>query len=91
MMGRTTTTMAITAVRKTRPGTIPVIWNATAMRIERNGPSTLRITRTTLAGWRRYKNHPDKRIRARFAWEARELATTFTAVPIESAMPWSFR
>jgi radical SAM superfamily enzyme YgiQ (UPF0313 family) len=46
---------------------------------ERNGPSTLRIVRTTLAGWRRYKNHPDPRVRERFAWEARELATTFTA------------
>ena len=46
---------------------------------ERNGPSTLRIVRTTLAGWRRYKNHPDARVRRRFAWEARELATTFSA------------
>jgi hypothetical protein len=46
---------------------------------ERNGPSTLRIVRTTLAGWRRYKNHPDARVRRRFAWEARELATTFAA------------
>jgi radical SAM superfamily enzyme YgiQ (UPF0313 family) len=46
---------------------------------ERNGPSTLRIVRTTLAGWKRYKNHPDLRVRERFAWEARELATTFTA------------
>jgi radical SAM superfamily enzyme YgiQ (UPF0313 family) len=46
---------------------------------QRNGPSTLRIVRTTLAGWKRYKNHPDPRVRARFAWEARELGTTFTA------------
>jgi radical SAM superfamily enzyme YgiQ (UPF0313 family) len=46
---------------------------------ERNGPSTLRIVRTTLAGWKRYKNHPDLRVRERFAWEARELATTFSA------------
>lgn len=46
----------------------------------RNGPSIMRIVRTTLAGWKRYKNHPDQRIRARFAWEARELGTTFTAV-----------
>jgi hypothetical protein len=29
-----------------------------------NGPSTVRIVRTTLAGWQRYKNHPDPRIRA---------------------------
>jgi len=46
----------------------------------RNGPSTARITRTTLAGWLRYKDHPDPRIRRRFAWEARELATTFSAL-----------
>ncbi len=47
---------------------------------EVNGPSTARITRTTLAGWRRYKNHPDLRIRRRYAFEARELATTFSSV-----------
>ena len=47
---------------------------------EVNGPSVMRIVRTTLAGWRRYKNHPDLRIRRRFAWEARELSTTFSAV-----------
>ena len=46
---------------------------------ERNGPSTLRIVRTTLAGWRRYKHHPDARVRARFAHEARELGTIFSA------------
>jgi hypothetical protein len=45
-----------------------------------NGPSTVRIVRTTLAGWRRHRNHPDPRVRDRFAWEARELATTFSAV-----------
>ena len=46
----------------------------------RNGPSVVRIVRTTLAGWKRHKNHPDARIRRRYAWEARELATTFSAV-----------
>ena len=45
-----------------------------------NGPSTVRIVRTTLAGWRRHKNHPDPRVRARFAWEVRELTGTFSAV-----------
>jgi hypothetical protein len=45
----------------------------------RNGPSTLRIVRTTLAGWKRYKNHADARVRRRFQWEARELATIFSA------------
>ena len=45
-----------------------------------NGPSTARIVRTTLAGYRRHKNHPNPRIRDRFVWEARELATAFSAV-----------
>ncbi len=44
-----------------------------------NGPSVARIVRTTLAGWKRYKNHPDLRIRRRYAWEARELGTSFSA------------
>lgn len=44
---------------------------------ERNGPSVIRIVRTVLAGWQRYKNHPDRRIRSRFAWEARDLAVTY--------------
>ena len=47
---------------------------------QQNGPSTVRIVRTTLAGWRRHKNHPDPRVRSRYAWEVRELATTFSAV-----------
>jgi radical SAM superfamily enzyme YgiQ (UPF0313 family) len=47
---------------------------------ERNGPSTARIVRSTLAGWRRYKNHPDPRVRRRYQWEARELGTTFSAL-----------
>jgi len=46
---------------------------------QRNGPSTMRIVRTTLQGWKRYKNHPDACVRSRYAWEARELATTFSA------------
>jgi len=46
---------------------------------EVNGPSVARIVRTTLAGWKRYKNHPDLRIRRRYAWEARELSTSFSA------------
>ena len=38
-----------------------------------NGPSVVRVVRTTLQGWQRYKHHPDLRIRRRFAWEARDL------------------
>ncbi len=41
---------------------------------ERNGPSIYRICRTTLEGWKRYKNDPDPRVRARFTWEARALS-----------------
>ncbi len=44
-----------------------------------NGPSLLRAAATTLAGWKRYKNHSDPRIRRRFAMEAADLATTFAA------------
>ena len=47
---------------------------------EVNGPSMVRIVRTTLAGWKRYKNHPDPRIRRRFAWEVEGMATTYSAV-----------
>jgi len=47
---------------------------------EVNGPSTVRIVRTTLTGWQRHKNHPDARIRRRYVWEARELGTTFSAL-----------
>ena len=45
-----------------------------------NGPSVVRIIRTTLAGWQRYKNHPNPRVRGRFIWESRELATKFSAL-----------
>ena len=42
---------------------------------EVNGPSMVRMARTMLAGWKRHKNHPDPRVRRRFAWEARDLST----------------
>jgi radical SAM superfamily enzyme YgiQ (UPF0313 family) len=47
---------------------------------EINGPSVVRIVETMLRGWRRHKHHSDPRIRRRFAWEARGLATTFSAL-----------
>lgn len=47
---------------------------------ERNGPSIFRICRTTLEGWKRYKDHPDGRIRKRFEWEAQQLTSTYSAV-----------
>jgi hypothetical protein len=40
---------------------------------ERNGPSLFRICRTTFAGYLRYKNHPDPRIRKRYQRECRTL------------------
>jgi len=46
---------------------------------EVNGPSVARVFQTTLAGWKRYKDHPDGRIRRRFAWEAKDLATRYSA------------
>lgn len=46
---------------------------------ERNGPSIYRIVRTTFEGWLRYKNDPDPRVRARFAWEARSLRDGYAA------------
>ena len=45
-----------------------------------NGPSTVRVIRTTLAGWKRYKNHPNPRIRARFVLESHKAATKFSAL-----------
>ena len=44
---------------------------------EVNGPSLARLVRTGLNGWQRYKNHPDKCIRSRVAWEAKGLRTTY--------------
>ena len=44
---------------------------------EVNGPSLARLIGTFLKGWKRYKHHPDKRIRDRFAWEVRPLRTTY--------------
>jgi len=38
-----------------------------------NGPSTVRMVRTLLKGYRRYKNHPDGRIRRRMAIETDRL------------------
>src|SRR5512142_1847527 len=47
---------------------------------ERNGPSLYRICRTMLEGWRRYKTHPDQRIRGRFNWEVRWLRNVSNAL-----------
>ena len=47
---------------------------------ERNGPSLFRICRTTFQGWKRYKNHPDLRVRERFHREARMLRHAYAGV-----------
>ena len=39
-----------------------------------NGPSLYRISRTLLAGWKRYKDSPDARVRERFRREMRRLS-----------------
>ena len=44
---------------------------------EVNGPSLARLIRTTLKGWQRYKNHPDRRIRDRFAHTSTPLRFTY--------------
>jgi radical SAM superfamily enzyme YgiQ (UPF0313 family) len=46
---------------------------------ERNGPSLFRICRTTFAGWKRYNNHPNPRVRERFRREARMLKHAYPA------------
>ena len=46
---------------------------------EVNGPSLARMMRVLLAGWKRYKNHPDPCIRKRFQWEIRSLKTTYAS------------
>ena len=52
-----------------------------------NGPSVLRVIRSTLAGYRRYKNHENPRIRARFTWEAKGLSTTMAGA-LWAARKW---
>jgi radical SAM superfamily enzyme YgiQ (UPF0313 family) len=47
---------------------------------EINGPSMVRMIRTTLTGYRRYKNHPDARIRDRYAWEARSIPFSYAGL-----------
>jgi radical SAM superfamily enzyme YgiQ (UPF0313 family) len=47
---------------------------------DRNGPSLFRICRTTFEGWKRYKDHPDLRVRERFHRETRMLRHAYAAV-----------
>ena len=54
---------------------------------EVNGPSLVRMIRTTLEGWRRYKNHPEKRIRDRYAWEVRLVSGSYAGL-VWAAKKW---
>jgi radical SAM superfamily enzyme YgiQ (UPF0313 family) len=47
---------------------------------ELNGPSLYRICQTTLEGLRKYRFHPDLRVRERFEREARALRTQYSAL-----------
>lgn len=60
---------------------------AFATDFEVNGPSVVRVARTTLQGWQRYKRHPDARVRRRFAYEASELATVYAGA-VWAARKW---
>jgi radical SAM superfamily enzyme YgiQ (UPF0313 family) len=46
---------------------------------EVNGPSLFRICETTFQGWKRYKSHPDARIRERFRLESQQLRKAYGA------------
>jgi hypothetical protein len=46
---------------------------------ERNGPSLMRMIRTLLNGWQRYKHHPDARIHRRFQREIEGMAPIYAA------------
>jgi radical SAM superfamily enzyme YgiQ (UPF0313 family) len=46
---------------------------------EQNGPSIFRICRTTFEGWKRYGNHSDARIRARFESESLGLKLLYSS------------
>lgn len=46
---------------------------------EVNGPSIVRMARTTLRGWKRYARHRNKRVRARFRREGETLPVVYAA------------
>jgi len=54
---------------------------------EVNGPSVIRVIRTMLAGWKRYRHHPDARVQKRFAWETAGLPTAHAAA-LWAARKW---
>ena len=46
---------------------------------ETNGPSLYRLARTLLAGWKRYKDWPDARVRERFVREMQHLSGIYSS------------
>ncbi len=46
---------------------------------EANGPSLYRMAQTIFAGWRRYRNYSDPRVRERFAREMKKVSTAYNA------------
>jgi hypothetical protein len=44
-----------------------------------NGPSVIRMIRTLMDGWLKFKNHPEARIRKRFAIEIEKMPTIYAA------------
>ena len=55
-----------------------------------NGPSLFRLIRTTLMGWKRYQNSPDRRIRNRFLNEVKPLRNMYAGA-IWAMKKWSRR
>jgi radical SAM superfamily enzyme YgiQ (UPF0313 family) len=47
---------------------------------ERNGPSLYRICRTALEGFKRYKDHPDARVRERFRRDGRTISAAYSGM-----------
>ena len=44
-----------------------------------NGPSVMRVIRTTLKGYLKHRNHPEARVRARYVWEMDGACSAFPA------------
>lgn len=57
---------------------------------EANGPSIIRVLRTTLRGWLKHRRHPEIRVRRRFEHEARHLAGAWVA-GLWATIRWSRR
>lgn len=69
--------------------TAQIMVQAFARDFEVNGPSTVRIVRTELNGYLRYKNHPDMRVRNRILWESRNLPTRSSVLVAASKLYYS--